>query len=90
MTDLPQDVRPYHRTPVFTQDTVPAALLGDHATKAGVWGRLHVVSGRLRFTWADSDETIELGSGDQLVIEPQERHRVTMLENAAFFVEFLR
>ncbi len=49
MKPLPDGLAPYKRTPVFTENTVPASLLKDHKTKAGVWGVIHVKLGRLRY-----------------------------------------
>lgn len=46
MKTLPEDVRPYRRTPTFTESTIPPSLLMDHTTKPGVWGVIHVVTGR--------------------------------------------
>lgn len=41
------DIRPYRSTPVFDQDTLPAALRARHDTKAGVWGLIRVIEGEL-------------------------------------------
>ncbi|WP_197495976.1 DUF1971 domain-containing protein [Acidihalobacter yilgarnensis] len=37
----------YHRTPEYIADNAPAGLLHDHRIKAGVWGRLVLLEGRL-------------------------------------------
>jgi tellurite methyltransferase len=37
------------RTPEFTQDTVPPALLSAHETKGGAWALIHVLEGKLRY-----------------------------------------
>ena len=42
--------KPYRTTPVFDQDSLPAALRQDHSTKAGVWGLIRVLGGRLLLT----------------------------------------
>ena len=39
----------YQQTPVFTEHSVPAGLLRDHATKRGVWARIEVLAGALRY-----------------------------------------
>ena len=46
----------YKHTRWFDQDSVPAGLLGDHTTKAGVWGALEVESGALVLRFADGDQ----------------------------------
>ena len=45
MKPLPAFVAPYNRTPDFTAETVPAALIRDHTTKAGVRGVITVAFG---------------------------------------------
>lgn len=89
--ELPQGVRAYKETPVFTQDSVPAGLLRDHATKAGVWGRIHVLAGTLsysvtapfKYTWTLSPDVIG-------VIAPEVLHHVTSIGDVRFKVEFMR
>lgn len=91
MKSLPDNVTPYKRTPTFTEETLPDALRRDHATKAGVWGLIHVEQGRLRYEIADTGEATELRPGDARgVIEPKVRHRVTPLGPVQFHVEFHR
>lgn len=91
MKALPDSVAPYKRTPVFTEATVPAGLLKEHATKAGVWGLIHVESGRLRYTIAASGEVVELSNdGPPGVVEPEVLHSVAPLGAVRFFVEFHR
>lgn len=91
MKALPNNVAPYKKTPIFTQATVPDGLLNDHATKAGVWGLIHVEVGRLLYEISDTDEAIELVP-DELpgVVEPGVRHRVTPIGYVKFYVEFHR
>jgi tellurite resistance-related uncharacterized protein len=85
---LPSGLKPYRKTPVFDRDTVPPALLRDHATKAGVWGIIHVLRGELVYRIAGTTEVHVLASGDRGVIEPKVRHSVELRDDAAFFVEF--
>lgn len=91
MKPLPDDVAPYNRTPVFTEVTLPDGLRREHATKAGVWGLIHVESGRLRYEIAGGDGAVELSPDDPPgVIEPEVRHSVTPVGEVRFFVEFHR
>ena len=85
---LPVTVRPYRRTPEFTETTVPTGLTTDHATKAGVWAVVHVVDGHLTYTDTTSGRSIELAAGDSAVAAPQRRHWVTPRGAVRFFVEF--
>lgn len=91
---LPVGVQPYKRTATFTETTTPAALLGDHSTKAGVWGLIHVEEGSLRYLITDerrplSEKILTLVSGPGIV-EPTIVHRVEAREPVRFYVEFLR
>lgn len=90
MPELPPHVQAYRRSPVFTEETLPAAFRENHATKAGVWGRLHVVSGDLVFTDAEADRAFSVSAGQDVVIEPEVRHRVAPAGAVSFFVEFFR
>jgi tellurite resistance-related uncharacterized protein len=91
---LPAGVQPYKRTAVFTEATVPAALLRAHATKAGAWGMIHVLEGRLAYRIADprraSSERILTPEGEPGVVEPTILHEVEPLGPVQFFVEFHR
>jgi tellurite resistance-related uncharacterized protein len=51
---LPADVEPYARTAEFTEASLPAGLRRAHNTKAGVWGLIRVVEGRLAYRITDS------------------------------------
>ena len=91
MKQLPDNVSPYKKTPVFTEVTLPNGLRNDHATKAGVWGLIHIEAGRLLYEVADTGEAIELAPGEPHgVIEPEVRHRVTPIGEVRFYVEFHR
>ena len=92
MARLPPDVRPYQRTPTFTEETVPAGLTGRHSTKAGVWGVITVEAGRLflfRLAGDVSDSEL-LVPGETGVVAPEELHRVEADGPVAFHVVFHR
>lgn len=90
MRELPADVQPYRRTPLFTAETVPAALLKDHATKAGVWGVITVLAGRLVYTIPATAERHVLAPDSPGIVEPQQLHHVTPDGDVSFYVEFYR
>ena len=48
---LPPGLMLHRTTDVFTDTTVPAGLLRAHRVAQGLWGRLVVLEGRLRFVW---------------------------------------
>lgn len=91
---LPSSVTPYRRTPEFSQETVPAALLKEHNTKAGVWGCIHVLEGELLYRVTDarrpSSEVVLRAAGAPGVVEPTILHEVRPLGPVRFYVEFYR
>lgn len=93
-TELPAGLDHYRSTPLFTEESVPAALLGDHSTKPGVWGRIRLLSGRLRYVVTDPSRqgvTRDLRpDSDPAIIEPEILHHVELLGPVQFQVEFWR
>ncbi len=87
---VPAEFTAYRRTPEFTQDTVPAALLGSHDTKRGVWALIHVQEGKLRYCIENPPSECILEPGRPGVVEPEVRHRVELLGPVRFYVEFHR
>lgn len=85
---LPPGLTAYRRTPVFTETTLPAALRQRHRTKAGVWGVVNIVEGRLRLTYLDPPRETILDPATPGVIAPEETHEVEPLGPVRFFVEF--
>lgn len=86
----PADLEHYKTTPEFAGEKIPAALLGDHSTKAGVWPRVVVTAGRLKFVLAATGAEVVLGVGEAVVCPPEAAHRVEPVGDAAFYVEFWR
>ena len=91
MKRLPDNVAPYKRTPDFTQDTIPTGLLNSHNTKEGVWGKIVVLDGCLRYRiLAPVLEEVDLGPESPGVVEPTVKHEVEPLGQVRFYVEFYR
>ncbi len=67
---------PYRSTQVFDEKTLPAALRGEHRTKAGVWGVIRVIEGRLKLVLADSGEELILTPERPGLVLPEQTHRV--------------
>lgn len=89
--EFPEGLHEYKRTPVFTQDTIPAGLLKDHNTKAGVWGRILVEEGVLRYTVHEPEErNFLLQTGEHGVVVPLMKHKVQALGAVRFCVAFHR
>lgn len=91
MKALPPDVVPYSRTREFTESTVPASLRSRHSTKAGVWARIRVLQGSLRYRILEPrPEEHVLSPEAPGVVEPAIPHQVEPLGEVRFYVEFLR
>ncbi len=88
---LPPDVVSYHRTPEFTEATIPGALRRRHTTKAGVWARICVLRGSLRYLILEPQPEEQLLSpASPGVVEPEIPHQVEPVGEVRFFVELLR
>jgi tellurite resistance-related uncharacterized protein len=89
---LPSDARPYRRTEVFTEATIPKALLKAHSTKRDVWALIHVLEGQLSYRINDPARPphAEVLTPDTPpgVIEPAVLHEVAPLGPVRFYVEF--
>lgn len=86
---LPDGVRKHGETKLFTEATVPNALLNQHDTKPGVWGRLMVIDGALDYILTGPPEVSRrVDAGDFAVIEPTVLHRVGLVGPVRFRVEF--
>jgi tellurite resistance-related uncharacterized protein len=88
--EFPNDFAPYKRTPEFTEATVPAGLTSNHSTKAGVWAKINVVEGRLRYRVDPLNAEFELSSAAPGIVVPQVVHYVEPMGSVRFYVEFYR
>jgi len=78
------------RTPEFTQDTVPPALLSAHETKGGACALIHVLEGKLRYCIEVPASESILEPGQPGVIQPQVPHHVEPIGPVRFYLEFHR
>jgi tellurite methyltransferase len=78
------------RTPEFTQDTVPPALLSAHESKGGAWALIHVLEGKLRYCIETPASESILEPGQPGVIQPQVPHHVEPIGLVRFYLEFHR
>jgi tellurite resistance-related uncharacterized protein len=90
--NLPVGLEHYKSTPVFDRRTTPLALQSDHSTKLGVWGKIQVSAGQLRYTVTDPRRaafSVELTAGGPPgIVEPTIVHRVELISDVTFQVEF--
>jgi tellurite resistance-related uncharacterized protein len=91
---LPDGLEAYSRTAEFTETRVPPGLLRSHATKAGAWGLIHVLEGRLAYRITDPcrtpEEIVLTPDAAPGVVEPAVLHEVEPLGAVRFYVEFHR
>ena len=88
---LPPDAVAYRRTAELSESTIPAALRRNHATKAGVWCRIVVVAGALRYRiLGPAPEEHVLSPGHPGVVEPAVPHEIAPAGEVRFYVEFFR
>jgi len=91
MKRLPDNVTAYKKTPEFDEISVPNGLLKSHQTKAGVWGKIVVLGGQLKYTITEPEiEVILLDDTTYGVVEPTVFHEVEPIGKVRFYVEFYR
>ncbi|MEO7560829.1 MAG: DUF3565 domain-containing protein [Nitrosospira sp.] len=88
--ELPDSFVAYKRTSVFTEESVPAALRKDHSTKTGVWAKINVAEGKLRYRVPALGVDMELSQDKIGIVVPEVMHNVEPLGRVHFFVEFYR
>jgi tellurite methyltransferase len=89
--ELPAHYVASNRTPTFNATTIPDGLRASHSTKAGVWAKIHVLSGQLRYrVHAPFGDSVLLDVDSEGVILPEVLHEVEAQGEVAFFVEFWR
>lgn len=86
----PSTLVAYHRSVVFTEDTIPEGLRTDHELKPGVWALVRVLEGELVFLDLDEAREGRLTPAVPGFIEPGMRHRVEPRGSVKFYVEFYR
>jgi tellurite resistance-related uncharacterized protein len=84
----PTPEKPYKSTAVFDETTLPAGLQREHRTKAGAWGVIRVLEGRLRYRVLDPKSEVILEPGRPGLILPEQPHLVEPLGPIRMQVEF--
>lgn len=88
--ELPDTFIAYKRTSDFTEESVPDALRKDHSTKSGVWAKIRVAAGKLRYRVPALGVDMELSAEKLGIVAPEVPHSVEPLGSVRFFVEFYR
>lgn len=85
---IPAGFKPYKRTPVFDQNSLPPGLRREHRTKPGVWGLIHVLEGALRYRILEPASEVLLTAGVPGVVQPEQLHEVEPVGPVRLYVEF--
>ncbi len=85
---LPQGAVRTGATPVFSEKTVPDAILTRHMAPRGKLARLIVLSGKLQFCWEDTQELLDADQTHPILITPERCHHVKLIGPVQFRVEF--
>ena len=89
--ELPAGLQVYKTTPHFDETFLPKGLRKDHSTKIGVWGRIQVFEGSLRYVVTAPFESEHIiHAGQNATIAPLVVHFVQPIETVKMQVEFLR
>ena len=83
--DKPQ---PYSSSPVFDENTLPAALRTRHSTKAGVWGHIRVLEGQLKFFSLEPKGETILTPDQSGVTQPEQPHFVEVIGPVKMQIDF--
>ena len=84
----------YKTMPVWTKNNIPPSILSRHNTKAGTWGKLRVIKGRVKFhEMNEAGETLAehilTPQSEVWTIPPQAWHKAELLDDdSAFQLEF--
>jgi tellurite resistance-related uncharacterized protein len=84
----PTRTKPYKATAVFDEVALPAGLRREHRTKAGSWGVIRVLEGRVRYQVLDPNSEVILEPGRPGLILPEQPHLVEPLGPIQMQVEF--
>ena len=81
-------VAPYKKTPIFDEASLPMALRREHRTKAGTWGIIRVLEGRVRYRILDPVSETLLDPEHPGLVYPEQPHLVEPLGAMRMQVEF--
>jgi len=92
--ELPANMVHDRTTSEWDEDSIPRAIRRDHKVAPGVWGRLCVYQGNIRFRFSDGlaggpPGDGLLGAGNHQLIPPERPHRVEVVGPVRLSIEFL-
>ncbi|MEZ4700493.1 MAG: DUF3565 domain-containing protein [Rhodothermales bacterium] len=85
--EMPDQYVLHQRSPLFDQDSIPPALLKTHQLKPGVWARIHVMEGAIKFCFEGDDAPAILLDPDHPgVVAPEMPHHVEVVGDVHFYL----
>jgi tellurite resistance-related uncharacterized protein len=87
---LPSGLVAYQQTREFSETTVPAGLRRSHTTKPGVWARICVREGSLRYRILEPQPKEHvLSPGHPGIVDPRSLTKSSRLVRSVFLSSFL-
>lgn len=87
--EFPENFSAYKKSPIFTESTIPKALLSSHSTKQGVWAKINILQGQLKYFMESPINKEDILDSTHLgIIVPEVIHRVEPVGSVSFYVEF--
>ncbi len=90
MPQLPAKAVCYKQTPAFTDKTLPAGLQHAHTTRAGVWAKIVVASGTIRYHIETTGVVYTLSPKLPGIVVPTVPHHLEVCGPVALVIEFYR
>lgn len=89
MKEIPDNVHAYNKVE-YTDKTTPGMMKNEHSTRPGVWGKIVVEKGEVRFELPSESKEHLLTPENYGVIEPSVVHKIDPGPGAKFYLEFYR
>jgi tellurite resistance-related uncharacterized protein len=91
MKKLPANVKSYKKTTTFDEHSIPKGLLQDHSTRPGVWGKIIVLEGSIRYIiQSEPIEKIVLTPDVEGIVEPEMLHYLEPTGTVRLYVAFYK
>jgi tellurite resistance-related uncharacterized protein len=90
MSELPETVRAYQKTQIYTDKTTPGMMKNDHRVRSGVWAKIMVQKGEVIYEVPDRNQTVTATAESPVIIEPLVTHRILPRTGARFYLEYYR
>ena len=90
INELPPGLVAKGSSPTFTEDTLPAALLKEHALAPGRWGVLNLLRGSVWFVDLTPGEERYIEAPGTIIIEPEAPHKLRLDGSMSCRIDFYR